>query len=813
MEARSTPPFTDERGRYALSLPRGSYRMVVWDDDYEREQRFETVGGPRTIDFQLVPAATIRGRVVERESGAPVSGAVVSFGRETRRGKSRSSRSAKKDEKVVTGPDGRFTLRRLSAAKYQVYAHASHFATNAPAEVTIGIAEQFDGLVVTVDPAFNIKGRVVDAADSSVGISGATVGAFGNPHRPPEAVTAEDGTFELVGILPGQHPLSVSGDGFVASMMESNVTIEDADVEDFEVAVERGVSVSGTLDPPQAADVKVSLRKDVGGFEVMLKGRKLRSATGRSDERGEFSLGTVPVGEWKLVAEGEDGSLGELEISVPEEGLDGVRLAMKPRPSVRGTVVRSDGDVPAGLTLRLTAVVESDDPMQAFHARSEAKTTVTDEAGAFELLGLASGRYELEALDRRGVAWTQTSTDDAKVVVDVTDAGVDGLVLEVDAPVGSITGVVRGPDGPVADAWVTLAQADDSPFGREPQTAVSDADGRFEFDGLPEGSYDLSANSEHRDAWGDASGIEVGDDVPLLLESLCAVAGTVTFDGRPVQQFEVDAAQVDRRFVAEDGRYSISGVKCGTTAVVVNAKEGSVMRRIETSPGDEVELDVELRSWASVTGRAVYADGSPAAGIPITWAMQAGERDRGARITQQLSGDGVETDEDGRFRVDGLGAGRGRLRFGGGNLLAPAALRGEVVVFAEPSEVLDVGDIEIRGGDPVAEEDRGSLGCEVAASAEAPSSNGWNPGPSDRPDGPPQLWIARVAPSGVAAQAGLEVGQKLLAIDGETVEDVGATALAVTLSEAWVEAGRTYALEVETDAGSKTIRVTAAAKK
>lgn len=804
--------FTDEQGRYALSVPRGSNHVLVWDDDYEREDRYATVNGPRTIDFQLVPAATIRGRVVERESGTPVVGAIVAFGMEVRNGKSFSSRSARDDEKVISGPDGSFTLRRLSAADYKVYAHASHLATGAPAHVTVGIAEQVDGLVVTMDPAFNVRGRVVDATDASIAISGARVSAFGNPNRSPEVITADDGTFELVGIQPGNHPLSVAGDGFVASMMEASVTVEDTDVDGLEVEVERGVQVRGRLVPPQAANVTVKLRDGVGGFEVMLKGRKLRAATTEADENGEFSIGTVPAGDWKLVATAKDGSRGELEISVPAEGLNDAVLSLNPRPSLRGRVVRSDGETTAGLTVRLVAAVSPGHAVKALRARNEAKTASADETGAFELVGLESGSYELEVVDSRGVAWARTAADSTKLPVELTENGVDDVVLEVDAPAGSIAGVVKGPDGPLADAWVSLYTTDDSGLSRERPTTVSDADGRFEFDNLPDGTYELSATSDHRDATGNASKVSVGDEVELVLESLCTVAGSVTFDGRPVRQFEVDAGRIDRRFLAEDGRFSMSGVTCGTTVVVVNAKEGSIRHRLELDVGDEADLELDLRTWASVTGRAVYPDGSPAAGVQLSWHMQAGERDLGGRVAQELAGGQPRTGDDGTFRIDGLGAGRGRIRLGGRNLLGKAALRGEIVLFAEPGEVVDLGDIEIRGGEPVADEDRGVLGCSVRAATEAPSADGWHPGPNGRPGNPLELWVSDVTPSGIAAKAGLEVGQKIVAVNGKTVEDVGATALAVGLSDGWVESGRTYALEVETDSGSKTVQLTAIAQ-
>lgn|GEM_PF-1194673 len=805
--ARTYATMTDTEGRYMLDVPPGHYRLSAWDEDYERVHRRTVVrGANRTVDFELIPASSIRGLVVEPDGRTPVEGAVISFSEEVRRGGYRSSRGSEDEETVVSGPDGHFTLRGLSPATYKVYAHADHRAALVPAEVRLGIAEHFEGLVVRVDPAFNVRGRVVDRADTTVGIPEASVKIAGRDAS-ASVRTLDDGGFEILGVLPGEHALMIEGEDIIASSLQTRVTVEDTDVSDVEAQVQRGVMVSGHVEPAQIADVHMAVREGVGGFEVLLKGKMLGGAKGRSDETGRFTLSAVPPGEWLLIAEGTDGSLAELEVSVPEQGMQDIALQMHPRASLRGRVSAGD-DATAGLTVRLTRDSAPMGSSAAMLARTNAALVVTDQDGAFEIVGVDPGPYRLSVQDRREVPWTRTGepADDPGLAIDVAETNIDGLVLSVDAPRGSVHGVVTGPDGPIEDAWVTLWNDKRSPSVGEIPRTVTDAEGLFSFEGLAHSQYTVRADSEHGDATGEATAVETGDNVEIVLEALGTLSGTVTTDGRPVQQFEVRVGGVQRRFL--DGRFELSGVPHGPAVVVVNAKEGCSTSRVDIQ-SETTALELELGAWGTVQGRAVTPEGTPAAGVPLSWSMQGGERDRTARVTRQLAGETTTTDSGGRFHIEGLGAGRGRITFGRAVAFSPGVTRAQAVVFLEPGAKVDVGDVVVRQGDPVDKRDRGSLGIRVKAAFDRPLEGGRGPAHVEAPSGPASLWVAQIDPAGPAADLGLEVGQTISAVNDESVDDRGAAALAVELDDAWVEAGKRYTLTVDTTDGPKTVEVTA----
>jgi len=63
-------------------------------------------------------------------------------------------------------------------------------------------------------------------------------------------------------------------------------------------------------------------------------------------------------------------------------------------------------------------------------------------------------------------------------------------------PVGTLTGVVTGPSGPVSGAAIQVTQADGSQ-----RTAASTADGYFEVDRVTAGTIQLSVSAAHYAVW------------------------------------------------------------------------------------------------------------------------------------------------------------------------------------------------------------------------------------------------------------------------------------------------------------------------
>src|SRR5262249_6969301 len=78
-------------------------------------------------------------------------------------------------------------------------------------------------------------------------------------------------------------------------------------------------------------------------------------------------------------------------------------------------------------------------------------------------------------------------------------------------------------------------------------------------------------------------------------------------------------------------------------------KERKLVGDAVVTGDDKGPLTVQLEPWGTLTGRLVDADGKPLAGVRVWW-KAPGLPAPGLRPADQI----VETDRDGRFRVEGL---------------------------------------------------------------------------------------------------------------------------------------------------------------
>ncbi|MEM6993372.1 MAG: sigma-70 family RNA polymerase sigma factor [Myxococcota bacterium] len=803
-------------GRYSLSLPDGRFSLIAWEADYQTDERRLTLrGSKRLVDFQLMPAGAIFGTVVHRKTGEPVAGATVSFDRMKRIGGGFSSDRASADEEVITDAAGRFVLRRLGAAEYQLRASADHAVTYAPAEVSVAIAEQVEGVVVLVSPGFNASGKIVDAADPTQGIAGLEIRTLGAGKLPSiRTKTQADGTFALQGLAPGKYPLTIEGPGVIASSLETNVTVEDADVDGVTVELMRGTSIRGRVSPPGVANVKLALRKGTGGFEVMLQGQKIRGAATKSAADGSFQIDAVPPGEWKVVADGTDGSHGEVEVEVEVDdgGLEAVDVRLEARPSVSGKLVDEAGVAVADATVSLMADVDPADPSAAFFARHAAQKVTTDDEGQFMVVGVEAGAYRLSAVDRDGSGLT-TTADPGGAPVEVTTAAVADVALIVRRPTGVVSGRVVDQDGgALADAWVTVRASGQMIGAGGPDPVAADDQGAFSFEHLPEGDYALYATGPRGNAIGEVLDARLNAANEIVLTQLGTVRGRVTANGKPVTQFNVKTARLfDRTFIASDGRFEIERVKTGPRVLVVTADAGSTTVQLDIQSGGTTDATVELGAWGSLRGRAVNEDGEPVAGLAVRVHARGGRRHPDQDISATLRGEGPKTDADGRFIVEGVGAGNATITLQtSGGLFGSSARVGSARRYATDGTTSDIGDITVLDTSTVDDDQRGVLGLRVNAAFERPrDKDDPTPAAITPPTAPAALWVSEVIKGGAAEERGLARGQRVVSINGRAVESIGAGTAAILLSSARVEQGVDYVLELKTDAGPKTATVTA----
>ena len=342
-----------------------------------------------------------------------------------------------------------------------------------------------------------------------------------------------------------------------------------------------------------------------------------------------------PAWTYDLVVRPENALVATVEALVLDPGeRRRVEVDLSRGARVFGRVVDPDGQPVGGEAVQV--FVEVDDEPQRLH-----RSLQTEEGGDFDVSGIPAGQVVLRTRIA-GVLPTELVVGrlgDGQVVGPVELRLDRGAVLE---------GVLRWPDGaPVEPATVVLAwrlQGDGASPAR--RGASTDEEGRFRFDGLTAGRYDLVARpltgrgdlpgSEDWRAWVDDVGPGAHE---LRLGPGLAVAGTVTDDiGAPVPSFRVVSEPVLADGVrpgvgyetvetvdSPDGTFRLVGLRPGTHLLTASDRAGSRTTRAELFvTADRSDVVLVLPRPARVEGVVRDAGGVGLEGVWV-YAVPVGQ--------------------------------------------------------------------------------------------------------------------------------------------------------------------------------------------
>ncbi|MCA9708055.1 MAG: carboxypeptidase regulatory-like domain-containing protein [Myxococcales bacterium] len=851
---------TDDEGHFALQLADGQYSVSTFHPDYvEASQHVRVDGGPRTIDLTITPAGSIEGRVLDRQTRAPIEGAIVSRSGESSGGFTLHGLG---DDQVVTDADGRFRLRGLRSGVARLSAVARGHATRQPVEVVLGVAEQVSGVELLVDRALTISGFVVARGDEERGLEGVLVGAFSlQPGRlyVASGPSGSDGYFEIFGVMPGSYTVGAVGEDALPNLMGTSAQVGDDDVRDVLVVMDAGVHIRGRVSPGVSARVSVQVDSEGMSMSTMMQSLSNMLVQTRTDDEGVFDLHPVAPGALTVVAEADDGSRGEVPVEVRDGDIDGLVVQLEPRASVRGQVVDARGEPGAGLTVAFRSK-SSDAPPRLSVSLSGGmtgtQTATTDEGGHFVVEGLDAGDYEVTVSNTRGPSFEWAEPQDpanprAPLPIAVAEGEQrEGLMLVVEARDGVITGVVIGPDGePMPDAWVTAlrsesaaqwsedlrairrpradgieSQGDDEERTRELRRwemeafaeppVLSDQAGRFEVRDLRAGTYRLRAEVHGAGARGFVDDVTPGADVRIALEPLAGLEGVVRFRGKPVVEYtlEVRGPTVRSQAVhATDGRFTMSRLDAGDYEVLARSKDGTARAEVEIAEGGTTSVELTLGGWSTLRGRVVdAATGDPIAGLSITVLGDGGPSV--GSVMGMFTGVGPRTDEDGNFSVDEVPPGEGQIMFLDRDATGASGMVAQADYEVEAEQEQDLGTITGIAPTTIDPEERGSLGLtvKVATYAQRPRAPEAEDDEAEAVvDQTKRLWVSQVTPGGPAALGGLVPGDEIVSIDGNGVLAIGAATAARLLSPSQIRAGEEVALEIVHDGSRHTVKVMA----
>jgi len=486
----------------------------------------------------------IEGRVISASTGAPIVRAELTFARH------------EETASVSSGLGGAFRfVPRIAGSWALAAASAPGFLPFAPewgqspVSIVLRPNEVVRGVVISLVPAEDYAGRVLDEAGAPVAGAVITISGGGTgtntllPTRPP-LVSKDDGGFTFQApedaVLEARHPGYLPGRARV----------------DYAARVSRRVEVRLRRSSALALSID-GVVEDVSGAPApsALVSARPRSMPGaapavaRADATGHFEITDVEPGTWVVSA--SLGARASASVEAPAGAKD-VTLRLTSGGRIMGCATERGSGRPVST---FTIFVRGAHTI---------RQSVMDRRGCYDISGAALGPNEVD-LVAPGYAPAKAAH------VDVTASGAAIADFEL-SPGGIVTGIVvdRATRAPLPLARVAVEGTEDASGVPVRNETVTDAGGHFRLTGLSEETLGLFAAAE-------------GHHGRLI--SLPHVA-----DGQ-----EFGPVTVDLRAVApgEDPKLELVGIgavleKKGDSLVVVDVIAGGGAASVGIVPGDSI---------------------------------------------------------------------------------------------------------------------------------------------------------------------------------------------------------------------------------
>ncbi len=545
---------TDARGRFRLpGLAPARYGVEAVRDGYLTASIAGINAAAASVpaaNLALRKAASISGRVTD-EKGQAVGAARVRIMREMGirrllRGAASNPASILGGRGVLTAADGRFRIRGLEPERnLSLEATKTGYAAARKPGVSLRAGDAIKDVALVVRRGLEARGKVVDAKGQPVagaeihaihreeGMTGAArvqMRVMGMVQDKPDAVTAGDGAYALKGLEEGEYTLTVYREGFARKSVPSVEVKANGENVWPPVTLTAGAPIAGAVHDAGGAPVAGA---QIFGIDVGGGGGRPQNAT--SDAEGKFLLDGF-VAERAIFLNVSAPGYATLQKSVTPPAED-LALVLKTAGTVRGRVEDSDTKKPITDFSISRSGPRGGGGIQFRIGRGEGDQTFQSDDGTFELTDVPPGKWTI-----RGTAGGYRSAEASGVEVGEGETK-EGVVLSLKKGSG-LSGRVTDPRGTaVANASVTWhpAETGGGPMGGAMArmmgggggSTTSDADGHFEFDGLPDSRITVTAS--HPDYLDASRDIDPSREtsVDLSLGTGASVAGTVVgSDGR-----------------------------------------------------------------------------------------------------------------------------------------------------------------------------------------------------------------------------------------------------------------------------------------
>jgi protocatechuate 3,4-dioxygenase beta subunit len=591
---------TGEDGRFRVDrLAPGRYKPTAQTrGGYGRAAESVLLGlAARSAEvlIELHPAASVSGRVVIAESGAPCArGAVIL-----------SETLTDRHKNVATNADGTVQFPALLSGRYSVRVWCEdHRGEDQYAPVVVAGAP-ISGLTWKVHRGLHIAGMVVDANGAPVeGVMVRSEREGGDPRGQDTGgwgQTKRDGTFRLEALLPGTYALSLMSAKEATPKEPTKMAVE-RDVDGVRLVLERGGAVDGVVADEDGAGVP-NVQITAGGDSWSWMADRTLS---RDD--GTFHLAGLRPGDYRITATREgwtelrapgssDDDVQGTRTQVTAGGTARVKLTIERQAGrIRGQVLQggkpvTDAYVDAERESE-SAAASAGDAGRSLRWSWDRQPVLTDTDGRFTLTKLAPGRYTVRAFRKGGGEAT------------AEHVAVGSSVALVIKPTGLIEGVVTG----TAPEEIRIALSDVK-AGFDRSETFWRTGGKFVMRDLPAGDFRLTASAREGTAEAKVALAE-GDErrgLRLTIQPRASVRGRVVEfgAGKPIAAMSVSVSPVGqwmfRSGDEEDGRKHIT--------------DGDGRFEVASAPAGRVAIMVMPRSW----------DNSPWGWCYVRASIKAGE--------------------------------------------------------------------------------------------------------------------------------------------------------------------------------------------
>jgi hypothetical protein len=492
----------------------------------------------------------------------------------------------------------------------------------------------------------------------------------------------------------------------------------------------------------------------IAGAELTFTG-EAGAITARSGAAGAFELAPPAPGRFALTAASAPGFLpyapellhSPVQLRLAKDrAVRGVTVLLFPAVDYRGRVIDERGAPVAGAQVRLVGTPAGEQAIE----KLETEWT-TDRDGAFRFH--AADDAVLEAVRGGARGWAVVDGDVAltrQLTIRIGEAA---------ARDAAITGRVTDEAGaPLADVLVRAEPEEPGRAGaaaRATAFAVTDAAGAFALEGLDRGAYLVVAEDEGR-APARQAGVAGGTrGLALVLGAGLPLAGVVVDrDGGAAPAFTllVLARQgarrdlvVARSIVDPAGRFEVR-VPAGDYDLIASASGWAPSAPVTAAAGTR-DARLVVTAGATLRGRVVAAAGG--AGIPYARIMR---ETRGGGASAQPANAGTVTRVDGSFELTGLPPGPVSITVAAGGY-HPKIEAGFTAVDGAQLGPLTIALTPLAEGEQPSLELVG-IGAQLSADGDS-------------------LVVGAVYPGSGAAAAGLVAGDRVIAVDGVPVDQLG----------------------------------------